>query len=47
PSSGGRINLGAYGNTAEATTSPAELVQVLGPNGLEKIEIGQEVEIRW
>src|SRR5207244_12827698 len=44
---GGRIELGAYGNTSEATTSPAHLVQVLSPNGLEKFQVGQPVSITW
>ena len=44
---GDRINLGNYGNTAEATTSPAQSVQVLSPNGLEKFEVGQQVLIQW
>ena len=45
---GGRVNGGAYGNTAEARTSPtAELVQVLSPNGLEKYEVGQAVLLNW
>ncbi len=45
--SGGRVNIGAYGNTEEATLSAAQLVQVLTPNGLEKYEVGQELEIAW
>jgi hypothetical protein len=44
---GGRIDIGAYGNTADATASPAQLVQVLSPSGLEKIEQGQDVSLRW
>jgi autotransporter-associated beta strand protein/parallel beta-helix repeat protein len=44
---GGRINQGNYGGTAEATTSPTQLVQILSPNGLEKYEIGQQVPIQW
>jgi hypothetical protein len=44
---GGRINVGRYGNTPEATTSAEQLVQVLSPNGLEKYEEGQEVTIQW
>ena len=44
---GGRVNQGNYGNTVEATTSPAQLVQVLSPNGLEKVETGQQVPIQW
>ncbi|MCW5626409.1 MAG: right-handed parallel beta-helix repeat-containing protein, partial [Burkholderiales bacterium] len=45
PNNGGRVDVGAYGNTAEATRSPAQLVQVLNPNGLEKYEVGQPVQI--
>ncbi len=44
---GGRINVGAYGNTAEAATSPPEVIQVLSPNGLEKYESGQQITIDW
>ncbi len=45
--SGGRINQGYTGNTAQAATSPGQLVQVLSPNGLEKFEVGQPVTIAW
>ncbi|NQT20746.1 MAG: right-handed parallel beta-helix repeat-containing protein, partial [Planctomycetes bacterium] len=44
---GGRVNLGAYGNTPEAQTSPPQIVQVLAPNGLEKFELGQQTSIQW
>jgi hypothetical protein len=44
---GGRIDIGAFGNTALATASPTQLVQVLSPSGLEKIEHGQQVSLRW
>ncbi|MEX2185792.1 MAG: right-handed parallel beta-helix repeat-containing protein [Pirellulales bacterium] len=44
---GARINLGHTGNTAEATTSPAQFVQVLAPNGLEKFEGNQPIAIEW
>ena len=44
---GGRTNLGAFGNTPDAATSPAELVQVLSPNGFEKFQVGQTVEVQW
>ncbi|RPI48158.1 MAG: hypothetical protein EHM59_01875, partial [Betaproteobacteria bacterium] len=44
-SNGARVDIGAYGNTALATPSAAQLVQVLNPNGLEKYELGQEVRI--
>ena len=42
---GGRADLGAYGNTALATTSPDRYVQILNPNGLEKFELGQSVRV--
>lgn len=42
---GGRINQGAYGNTAEATQSAAQVLQILSPNGLEKLQVGQTVGI--
>ncbi|WP_197456009.1 right-handed parallel beta-helix repeat-containing protein [Stieleria neptunia] len=45
--SGDRINLGAYGNTAEATTSNAQTVQVLSPVGLEKWTAGDTETIRF
>ncbi|MEP7157786.1 MAG: right-handed parallel beta-helix repeat-containing protein [Chloroflexota bacterium] len=44
---GGRVNQGAHGNTAEAASSAPQIVQVLSPNGLEKIETGSEAQIRW
>ena len=44
---GGRVNLGHTGNTTLATTSAAQLVQVLSPNGLEKLERGQVIPISW
>jgi hypothetical protein len=45
---GNRVNAGAYGNTLEAQVSPSvQLVQVLTPNGLEKYEVGQPVNIQW
>ena len=36
-------NQGHTGNMPLATLSPAQLVQVLAPNGLEKFELGQTV----
>ena len=44
---GSRINLGAYGNTNEATASPDQILQVIEPAGFEKFEIGDEVQILW
>ena len=46
-SNGGRVNLGNYGNTPLATTSPDRTVQVLSPNGLEKLKTNQPVQITW
>ena len=44
---GGRANLGSTGGTAQAATSPAQLVQVTSPNGLEKLTAGQQVNVTW
>ena len=44
---GDRAELGAYGNTAEATGSPAKLLQLLGPTAFDKVEVGQAVQIAW
>ncbi len=44
---GNRIDLGAYGNTALATSAAPELIQILSPNGLEKLEEGQSVTVRF
>ena len=34
---GGYINIGAYGNTAQASKSPAQYMMLLAPNGGESI----------
>ncbi|WP_256361565.1 malectin domain-containing carbohydrate-binding protein [Methylomonas koyamae] len=44
---GGRIDLGAYGNTSQANVSPDPLIQILSPNGLEKFETGVPVTVNW
>jgi len=44
---GRRVNQGYTGNSSLALTSPAETIQVLSPNGLDKYEVGQPVTIRW
>ncbi|HEY9107620.1 MAG TPA: right-handed parallel beta-helix repeat-containing protein, partial [Roseateles sp.] len=44
---GGRIDLGAYGNTAQATPSASAYLQLTGPNGLEKLVVGQATTIAW
>lgn len=44
---GNRVNIGHAGNSAEATLSPSPRVQVLSPNGLDKLEAGSIVPIQW
>lgn len=44
---GGRADLGAYGNSPEATPSSSHLVQLLSPNGFEKWEVGQPHPVLW
>ena len=44
---GDRIDIGAYGNTSEATPSLPNQVQLLWPNGNEKLEAGQQYAIEW
>ena len=43
----GRANIGAFGNTPNAATSDDQLVRIISPNGLEKIEESQTFEIQW
>ncbi|MCC6629566.1 MAG: tandem-95 repeat protein, partial [Chloroflexi bacterium] len=44
---GNRVDLGAYGNTSQANASADPMVQILGPNGLEKVEVGAPVTVSW
>ncbi len=44
---GGRANQGYDGDTSQAATSLAQLVQVLAPTGLDKVQVGQPVTISW
>ncbi len=44
---GGRINLGSDGNTPQAALSPVQSVQVVSPNGLEKLQVGHQVPIQF
>ncbi|MCA9266199.1 MAG: right-handed parallel beta-helix repeat-containing protein, partial [Planctomycetales bacterium] len=44
---GGRINLGYTGDRRQATTSALQSLQLLSPNGLEKLEVGQPATITW
>ncbi len=44
---GGRINIGFDGNTSAATVSRDSFIQVLGPNGNDKLEVGELTTITW
>ncbi|MCA9061773.1 MAG: right-handed parallel beta-helix repeat-containing protein, partial [Planctomycetaceae bacterium] len=44
---GSRVNLGHSGNTSDAVTSPIQSLQIISPNGFERIEHSQTIEIRW
>ena len=46
-SNGGRVNLGTYGGTALATASPPQVLQVLTPAPLAKLQIGQQATLTW
>jgi parallel beta-helix repeat protein len=47
PDSGSRVNLGAFGNTPEATDSAARTIQLNEPGVLRKYEVGQTITLRW
>ncbi len=42
---GGRINLGASGNTHQSTVTSGQTLQVVSPSGFEKLKAGQSVPI--
>lgn len=44
---GARVNQGNYGNTKEAAASAAQFVQVLLPNGLERVDAGTQLAVKW
>ncbi len=44
---GNRINLGAYGNTPQATTSPARRLEITAPNFYVDLIPSQTYDIRW
>jgi parallel beta-helix repeat protein len=44
---GNRINQGYTGNTSQAVTSAAQIVQLTSPNGFEKLKSGSTHTIRW
>jgi Ca2+-binding RTX toxin-like protein len=45
--SGDRPNLGAYGNLPQATSSAPQQVQIVSPNGDDKLQVGQTTSIDW
>ncbi|KKL74058.1 hypothetical protein LCGC14_2068690, partial [marine sediment metagenome] len=47
PANGDRINQGAYGNTDQASKSPPVYIQVLSPNGSEKLRVDGGEMILW
>ena len=47
PYSGNRINVGAFGNTSDATHSSALQIQLTQPAGLKKFEVGQAITLPW
>jgi hypothetical protein len=44
---GGYVNIGAYGNTEQASKSAAEFLILIDPNGGESITQGTTFDIRW
>ncbi len=44
---GNRIDVGMYGNRPDATPSVAQTVRLLGPDPLQKVQVGQQLPIRW
>ena len=44
---GGRVNMGAYGNTFEAASSDPQTLQLLSPIALDKYEYGSEILVSW
>ena len=42
---GARVDVGAYGNTANATASASPQIQVLNPAGLTKVQVGTPVAV--
>ena len=44
---GSRANLGSYGNTSLATTSPALQIQVLAPHATQRLQAGRTITIAW
>jgi parallel beta-helix repeat protein len=47
PTNGGYLNLGSYGDTSQASLSPAHYLFVINPSGSQTIATGQPVQITW
>ncbi len=47
PAGPGRITLGHQGNTAGAQTGSGSGVQVVSPNGLDRVAVGETVSVTW
>ena len=47
PAGGNRVDLGAYGNTAESLPTTSPRIQLVEPNTYQKVELGQPVDVRW
>jgi parallel beta-helix repeat protein len=47
PGAGNRINVGAFGNTSDATASPSQGIQLTEPGNFRKYEAGQPITINW
>ncbi len=47
PSTGNRINLGAFGGTADATASPTQVIQLTEPGIRRKFEVGEPITLNW
>ena len=42
---GDRVDIGAYGDTAQSTASTNPLIQVLNPSDLAKVQVGSTVSV--
>ena len=44
---GGRVNLGIYGNTLQATAGPSQELQVVFPKSLDDLTVGTPTTVSW
>lgn len=44
---GGRADVGAFGNSILAAVSPADVLQILSPAGLERAQVGRPLTVSW